>query len=277
MNNEWEFIEGWKSHNGGFHGDKFDIFNQDAFFIGSIYKFYCCRGHVVTGRVTAFANYSRTICVMTESRRELTIKVQEVYSVHKQKEVHMKEVSNVLKIRYTGEEKVDVSDEFIKKFLPFQNPVRLTFGHGSADVTGDMSFCKMSPTRVSVEVIVSGNSAIRFEITPSDVPKITRMKTSDQPTDVFEWHRVYRYEFDTDKLKEGHVYLISSKSSKVLAHLDEVTVNRIEITVIRSVENMMMTSEVAANIQTIYADTAYDMGLSFEEVCDLESLDGALK
>ena len=135
----------------------------------------------------------------------------------------------------------------------------------------------MSPTRVSVEVIVSGNSAIRFEITPSDVPKITRMNTSEPPTNVFEWERVYHHEFDTDKLKQGHVYLISSKSSKVLAHLDEVTANRIEITIIRSVENMVTISQVAANLQTIYADTAYDMGITFEEVCDLNSLEGSLK
>lgn len=184
---------------------------------------------------------------------------------------------NTIKIRDAAGEKVDVSQEFMKKFLPFQEPVRLTFGHGAADVTGCMSFCKMSPNRVSVEVIVSGNSAIRFEITPSDVPKITRMCSSEPPTNVFEWERVYHYEFDTDKLKQGHVYLISSKSSKVLAHLDEVTVNRIEITLIRSVENMETIAKVAANLQTIYADSAYDMGLVFEEVCDLDALEGSLK
>lgn len=277
MSIEWEFIEGWKSHNGGFHGDKFDIFNQDAFSIGSIYKFYCQRGHVVTGRVAAFANYSRTVCVITWGGCELTtIKVQEVYQVYKQKEVHMKEVLNVLKIRDAGEEKVDVSKEFMEKFLPFQDPVRLTLGDGSADVMGHMSFCRMSPTRVSVEVIVSGNRAIRFEITPSDVPKVDRMNTPEPPINVFEWERVYHYEFDTDKLKEGSVYLISSKSSKVLAYLNKVSVNRIEITVLRSVE-IIATSEVATNSQTITAESAYNMGLSFEEVCDLESLEGSLK
>lgn len=275
MNNEWEFIEGWKSHNGGFHGDKFDIFNQDAFFIGSIYKFHSLRGDVVTGRVTAFANYSRTVCVMTEDGYELTIKVQEVWHVYKQKEVQMKEFKAV-KIRDTAKEKVDVSNEFIEKFLPFHGPVCLTLGNDSADVTGDMSFCKMSPTQVSVGVILSENRAIRFEITPSDVPKITRMNTSEPPTNVFEWERVYHYEFDTDKLKCGKVYLISSKSSKVLAYLNKVSVNRIEITVMRSVEIIAM-SEVDMNSQTITAESAYNMDLMFEEVCDLESLEDSLK
>jgi hypothetical protein len=277
MSSEWEFVEGWKSHNGEFYGDEFDIFNQDAFFIGSTYKFCRRCGHIVTGRVTAFANYSRTVCVMTEGGCELTIKVQEVYHVYKQKEVHMKEVLNVLKIIDTAEEKVDVSKEFMEKFLPSQDPVRLTLGNGSADVIGHMSFCRMSPVRVSVEVIVSGNHAIRFEITPSDVPKVDRMNTPDPLIDVFELRRVYRHEFNTDKLKQGHLYLISSKYSKVLAHLDEVTENRIQITIIRSAANMASISEVAANLQQITAESAYDMGLSFEEVCDLDSLDGALK
>jgi hypothetical protein len=58
--------------------------------------------------------------------------------------------------------------------------------------------------------------------------------------------------------------------------LDEVTVNRIQITIIRSVEIIAM-SGVDANLQQITAESAYDMGLSFEEVCDLDSLDGALK
>jgi hypothetical protein len=213
---------------------------------------------------------------MTEGGCELTIKVQEVYHVYKQKEVHMKEVLNVLKIIDTAEEKVDVSKEFMEKFLPSQDPVRLTLGNGSADVIGHMSFCRMSPVRVSVEVIVSGNHAIRFEITPSDVPKVDRMNTPDPLIDVFELRRVYRHEFNTDKLKQGHLYLISSKYSKVLAHLDEVTVNRIQITIIRSVEIIAM-SGVDANLQQITAESAYDMGLSFEEVCDLDSLDGALK
>lgn len=284
MKSEYEFIEGWKSHNGGFHGDKFDIFNQDAFFIGSVYKFCRRRGHIVKGKVTGFANYSRTVCVMTEGGYELTIKVQEVYHVYKQKEVQMKEF-NAIKIRDAGEGTVSVSDKFTEKFLPFQEPVRLILGYGAADVTGYMgeadmmgymSFCKMSPTRVSVEVIVSGNRTIRFEITPSDVPKITRMNTSEPPTNVFEWERVYHYEFDTDKLKCGKVYLISSKSSKVLAYLNKVSVNRIEITVMRSVEIIAM-SEVAMNSQTITAESAYNMGLMFEEVCDLESLEGSLK
>jgi hypothetical protein len=184
---------------------------------------------------------------------------------------------DAIRIRDAGEEKVDVSKEFMEKFLPFQDPVRLTLGNGSADVIGHMSFCRMSPVRVSVEVIVSGNHAIRFEITPSDVPKVDRMNTPDPLIDVFELRRVYRHEFDTDKLKQGRIYLISSKYSKVLAHLDEVTVNRIQITVIRSAVNMASISEVAANLQQITAESAYDMGLSFEEVCDLDALDGALK
>lgn len=188
----------------------------------------------------------------------------------------MKEFKAV-KIRDTAEEKVDVSNEFMEKFLPFQEPVRLILGHGAADVTGYMSFCKMSPTRVSVEVIVSGNSAIRFEITPADVPKITRMNPSEPPTNVFEWERVYTHEFDTDKLKVGKIYLISSKSSKVLAHLDEVSVNMIQLTVIRSVEIKWSTSKLVTNSQTITAEFAYNMGLVFEELCDLDSLDGNLK
>ena len=182
-----------------------------------------------------------------------------------------------IKIVDAAEEKVDVSNEFMEKFLPFQEPVRLMLGHGAADVIGNMTFCRMSPTRVSVEVVLISNNTIRFEITPSDIPKITRMNTSDPPINVFELRRIYRHEFVTDKLKQGHVYLISSKSSKVLAHLDEVTANRITITIIRSSENMAPISKVAVNLQTIYADSAYDMGLTFEEVCDLDSLDGALK
>lgn len=187
----------------------------------------------------------------------------------------MKEFKAV-KIRDTAKEKVDVSNEFMERFLPFQEPVRLILGHGAADVTGYMSFCKMSPTRVSVEVIVSGNAAISFEITPSDVPKIERMNTPEPPIDVFEWKRVYTHEFDTDKLKEGKIYLISSKSSKVLAYLNKVSVNMIQLSVFRSVEIIAM-SEVVTNSQAITAKVAYNMGLTFEEVCDLDSLEGSLK
>lgn len=184
---------------------------------------------------------------------------------------------NAIKIRDAGEGTVSVSDKFMEKFLLFNGPVCLTLGHGSAEVTGEMSFYKMSPTQVSVEVIVSGNAAIRFEITPADVPTITRMCSSEPPTNVFEWERVYTHEFDTDKLKCGKVYLISSKSSKVLAHLDEVSVNMIQLTVIRSVEIKWSTSKLVTNSQTITAEFAYNMGLTFEEVCDLDSLEGSLK
>jgi hypothetical protein len=185
---------------------------------------------------------------------------------------------DAIKIIDAAEEEVDVSKEFMEKFLPFQGPFHLTLGNGSADVIGHMSFCRMSQTRVSVEVITSGNRAIRFEITPSDAPKIDRINTPESSIDVFEWHRIYRYEFDTDKLKQGHIYLISSKSSKVLAHLGEVTADRIQITIIRSTVIAVETSKVAVNIQTITAKSAsYYKGLTFEEVCDPDSLDGALK
>ena len=183
---------------------------------------------------------------------------------------------DAIKIIDAAKEEVDVSKEFREKFLPFQGPFHLTLGNGSADVIGHMSFYRMSQTRVSVEVITRGNRAIRFEITPSDAPKIDRINTPESSIDVFEWERVYHYEFDTDKLKQGSVYLISSKSSKVLAYLNKVSVNRIEITVMRSVEIIAM-SEVAMNSQTITAESAYNMGLMFEEVCDLESLEGSLK
>ena len=154
----------------------------------------------------------------------------------------------------------------LKKYLPEGTLGAAHFNHGlrGDESDRDESFVKDLCAKLEVP----------FFSEKADISAAAAAEKSG----IEECARKYRYEFDTDKLKQGHIYLISSKSSKVLAHLDEVTADRIQITIIRSTVIAVETSKVAVNIQTITAKSAsYYKGLTFEEVCDPDSLDGALK